>query len=130
MQLVATAGVLGHAAQAVVVTNFTPPGGVGVCVKQRAQATQEVQVFGLALVVQVALPAVGVHRVHGRVVGTRLATPRVAAQLTIVEVKVGGVQPIAVHPQLQPEAHIVEDVCCTTGLWKFRSGWLLRKLCM
>jgi hypothetical protein len=107
VQLVATRGVFGHARQPVVVADFADHGSVGILVEQGAQALQEGQVLRPALVVDVALPAVGVEGIDRRVgVAAVGCTPaRVVAQLRVVEEEIDRVQPVAVHAQVEPELH-------------------------
>ena len=108
VQLVAALGVFGDAGQAVVVADFADHGAAGVAVQQGAQLFQKPEVLGSAFVVHMVLAAVGVDRVDRGVVGVGLAAPRVVAQRLVMEIKIRGVEPVAVHSKLQPEAHIVE----------------------
>ena len=106
VQLVAVGRVLRNHLQRIVCPHFAHRGGVGVLIQQRTQPLQERQVLGLSLVVQVALPGVGIDPIR---LGNLLASVglgRVVVQRLAVEVKIDGIQPEPVHPQIQPEAHV------------------------
>ena len=60
VQLITVGRVLGDDLQRVVCAHFAHCGGVRVLVQQRAQPFQERQILGLSLVVNMALPVVGV----------------------------------------------------------------------
>ena len=81
-------------------------------------STQESQVLGLAFVVLVPLPAVRVHGIDRRVFAVGTAACRVVAQLGVVEVEIGGIQAIAIYPEIptrtsqSPE----QSAPCTSGI--------------
>ena len=106
VQLVAIGRVLGNHLQRIVGPHFAHRGGVGELVQQRAQPLQERQVLGLGLVVQVALPGVGVDPIRLRNCLASTGLGRVVVQRLTVEVEIDGIQPETVHTQLQPEAHV------------------------
>jgi len=58
----------------------------------------------------VPLVSVGVVHAHADAALADLQVRRVVAQLEVVEVEVGGVQAEAVHAELEPELHVIEQL--------------------
>ncbi len=79
-----------------------------VLIEQRTDALHEGGIFGLALVVDVFLEIVGVHRRRRRGIEVLGLNHRIVLEPQRMKVKVHRVEPEAVDPTLQPEAHVVE----------------------
>jgi hypothetical protein len=91
------------------VAHFAHRGCRGIFVEQGAEALEEGDVFGPALVVEVVLEIVRIDRRRNRGVALALGQRRIVLQPGRVEVEVDGVEAKAVDAALEPETDCIEQ---------------------
>ena len=89
-------------------------GAIVICVQQRADPFQPGDVFRARLGIDVVLHVIGVDR--GFVLDPGQRTVR--AELCVVEIVVHGIQPEAIDPPVQPEAHHLQQPVLHIGVVK------------